>query len=228
MEADFWKARWEEGQIGFHQDRANDYLVRHWPALGVPAGARVLVPMCGKSKDMLWLRAQGYPVLGVELSPIAVDAFFAENNLSLSRSSEGKFERASADGCELLCGDFFDLAKRDCEGVLAVYDRASLIALPVEMRERYARHLAGLLDPGDQVLLITMEYPQYEMDGPPFSVHEEDVRRLYEPAFEVRLLGAVDVLAENARFRDRGVSALHEKTYALKRRECLRSVPWTI
>jgi len=218
VEADFWKARWEEGQIGFHQDRANDYLVRHWPALGVPAGARVLVPMCGKSRDMLWLRAQGHPVLGVELSPIAVDAFFAENNLPLSRSSEGKFERASTDGCELLCGDFFDLAKRDCEGVLAVYDRASLIALPVEMRERYARHLAGLLDPGDQVLLITMEYPQSEMDGPPFSVYEDDVRRLYEPAFEVRLLGAVDVLAENARFRDRGVSALHEKTYALKRR----------
>lgn len=217
MEADFWQARWQEGQIGFHQDRVNDYLTCHWPTLSVASGARVLVPLCGKSKDMTWLRSQGYDVLGVELSPLAVDAFFAENGLTQRKVVDGKFARSTTAGYELLCGDFFDLTQSDCAGVSAVYDRASLIALPPPMRARYARHLVELLAPGTPVLLITMEYPSHEMDGPPFSVHEDEVRRLYQVNFDIRTVGGFDVLAANPRFRDRGVSTLEEKTYVMTR-----------
>ena len=217
MEANFWRTRWQDGQIGFHQNDANPYLKQHWAALGVAAGGQVLVPLCGKSKDMVWLRSQGHSVLGVELSALATEAFFAENGLQATAVADGKFMRSSAAGYDLLCGDFFDLGRRECANVAAVYDRASLIALPTEMRDRYAHALTALLEPGTPVLLVTMEYPVEESEGPPFSVDEKEVRRLYQGAFDIRHVGTEDVLVNNPRFRERGVTSLQEKTYILRR-----------
>ena len=145
MKADFWHERWESGRTGFHQDETNRYLVQHWNRLQVNADAKVFVPLCGKSRDMLWLRDQGHDVVGAELSSIAVRDFFKEHDLEVSQSAQGDFERWDSEGVTLLCGDVFKLRAGDLEGVGAVYDRAALIALPPEMRRDYVKHLGEIL-----------------------------------------------------------------------------------
>ena len=87
MDAAFWLQRWQEGQIGFHRSDVMPLLEKHWPSLQLPAGSRVLVPLCGKSLDMHWLAAQGHRVLGVELSPLAVTQFFEEAGLTPVRTT---------------------------------------------------------------------------------------------------------------------------------------------
>lgn len=214
MKKEFWLERWERSEIGFHQGEINPYLLRFWPELRVASG-EVFVPLCGKSLDMAWLREQGSFVLGVELSPVAVKDFFREQGKSPERVSGGKFDNYIADGICLACGDFFDLRKEDMAKVSAVYDRASLIALPPEMRERYARHLVDILPPATQILLVTVDYPQAEMQGPPFAVSVNEVEVLYGKYAEVRLLAQEDVLAQNPRFQQRGVSRMQENIFLL-------------
>ena len=169
MEADFWLDRWRRNQIGFHQKDFNRHLVKHWRTLGVRPGARVFVPLCGKSRDLIWLSGQGYSVVGCEISRIAVESFFKEASLEPQQTADGPFQRWSAGSIEILLGDFFSLS-RNCVGWFdAVYDRASLVALSETMRPRYARKMAELVPAGTSMLLITVEYPQQERHGPPFS-----------------------------------------------------------
>ena len=215
MEKDFWLERWERQEIGFHQDEVNPYLREYWQELHSANGGAVFVPLCGKSRDMLWLREQGHDVLGVELSTIAVHAFFEENGYPPQHAIDGKFDSCTADGIRILCGDFFDLSQDDLAQVSAVYDRASLVALPPEMRERYARHLVSILPPATQILLVTFDYPQQEMQGPPFAVSVGEVESLYRDHAEIRLLAQLDVLAQNPRFQQRGLSRLHENIFLL-------------
>jgi thiopurine S-methyltransferase len=207
--------RWERSEIGFHQNEINPYLLRYWQELPAAQGDEVFVPLCGKSLDMMWLRQQGYFVLGVELSAIAVQDFFREQGKSPERASGGKFDNYIADGICLSCGDFFDLTKEDLANVSAVYDRASLVALPPDMRERYARHLVDILPRGTQILLVTFDYPQAEMQGPPFAVSVSEVEALYGKYAEIRLLAQEDALAQNPRFQQRGVSRMEESIFLL-------------
>ncbi len=215
MEKNFWHERWQRQEIGFHQNETNPYLVRHWQALHPAHGAQVFVPLCGKSRDMLWLRERGHPVLGVELSAIAVQAFFAENGCQPSRASCGNLELYEADDIRILCGDFFDLKKEDMKEVGAVYDRASLVALPPEMRARYVRHLLDILPPATQMLLLTFDYHQPEMSGPPFAVSVDEVEALYRGRAKVSLLAQHNTLDKNSRFRERGLSQLQENIFLL-------------
>lgn len=215
MKKDFWLERWDRGEIGFHQDEVNPYLVQYWQQLHLARDSVVFVPLCGKSRDMLWLREQGHQVMGVELSTIAVQAFFKENGYTPQHDKRGKFDHCVANGIRILCGDFFDLCKDDLANAGAVYDRASLIALPPEMRERYAHHLVNILPPATQILLVTVDYPQAQMQGPPFSVTSSEVAALYRKHAEVRLLAQLDVLEKNPRFRERGLSRLRESIFLL-------------
>lgn len=218
MQHEFWLQRWQEGLIGFHQDRINDYLTRHFSRTNAQQGGTVLVTLCGKSLDMVWLHEQGFRVVGVELSSLAVKSFFSENNLQPTITSSGKFQRYHADDITLLCGDFFDLTAADINDITAVYDRASLIALPPEMRPVYADHLTRLLPSGTNVLLISMEYPQDQMQGPPFAVRASEVHELYDNNFEVEHLESMDVLADNLHLKERGLSELTERTFLLTRK----------
>jgi thiopurine S-methyltransferase len=216
MKAEFWLERWQRNEIGFHQGEINAHLQEFWDRLQLPAGSEVFVPLCGKSRDMLWLRAQGHRVLGVELSPLAVEDFFLENELKPQVRSHGAFDSWSCDGVTLLCGDFFELETADLKGVAAAYDRASLVALPPEMRERYAQHLHRILPTRVPMLLVTMDYPQAEMSGPPFSVSAAEVQRLYADHYDIARLYTHDVLAENVRFRERGLTHLDEVVFHLQ------------
>lgn len=176
----------------------------------------MFVPLCGKSRDMLWLLEQGYRVRGVEISPIAVTDFFRENGLVPEVTRENGMERWRCDELEILCGDFFALQPEEVADCAAVYDRASLIAMPPAMRPAYAEKLQALFPVPPPVLLVTMEYPQQEMDGPPFSVQEAEVRELYAGRFAIDNILTRDILEENPRFKDRGVTLMRERVYLLR------------
>lgn len=217
MHGAFWQERWARDQIGFHQDQVNAYLLRHWPRLQLPRGSQVLVPLCGKSLDLAWLVSQGYAVLGVELAEKAVQAFFAEHDLQPQVSEHGAFRIYSVGTLALWCGDFFALTAEDVAGCQAFYDRAALIALPAAMRERYAAHLHGILPANCQGLLVTLDYDQARMDGPPFSVSDAEVRERFGRVWQVDELQREDVLAGNWKFIRHDLKALDEATYHLRR-----------
>lgn len=217
MHPDFWRQRWQDNQIGFHQDKPTPLLLKHWPSLGLDAGSRVFVPLAGKSLDMLWLASRGHRVLGVELSQLAVEQFFADNQLSptISVSPHGTHYRS--DEIELICGDAFALDAQALADCAAVYDRAALIALPQDLRQRYVHELYARLPRGCAGLLITLEYPQHEKAGPPFSVPEHEVRELYGRDWAIKELERRDILAQQPGFTAEGVSALDTVVYRLDR-----------
>lgn len=189
MDANFWLDKWQANQIAFHSETIHPMLLKHWDALALEPSSRVFVPLCGKSKDMVWLRNRGHEVVGVELSEIAAEAFFAENAIEAERSEVGLFTCYSATGYRILCGDFFDLTSTDLGSVGAIYDRAALIALDAETRIRYARHLRTLCESSTQALLITVDYPSDTLNPPPFIVGDDEVARYYGDWCEVRKLG---------------------------------------
>lgn len=188
MKADFWHRKWARDEIGFHQPGVNALLKTYWPTLGVAEGAAVLVPLCGKSQDMVWLHASGHPVLGVELSEKALADFLTENDLNGRPAQHDRFCGYELDDMTLFCGDFFHLCADDCEGVQAVYDRAALVALPPEMCRRYAEHMTAILGATVPMLLIGLEYDQTLKAGPPFSVPESEIRDLFVDRYQIEVL----------------------------------------
>ena len=218
MHAEFWQARWSRSEIGFHLSEVNPYLQRYWSALQLAQGTQVLVPLCGKSLDMAWLADQGYQVMGIELAQRAVEDFFTEHKLEPHISHEGVFQVYQAGAVTIYCGDLFALEPRHVAQCGALYDRAALIALPPAMRERYAAHLAELLPSSTQALLVTLDYDQAQMEGPPFAVNEGEVQRLLAKRWQIELLECCDVLGENWRFLQRGLNRLDEQVYRLKGR----------
>jgi thiopurine S-methyltransferase len=214
MEPGFWHQRWASNQIGFHEGQVNAYLARHYAHLGLAPGETVFVPLCGKSVDLRWLADEGAHVVGVELSPIAVESFFVEQGLTPRTSQEGAFVIWESGPIRLLCGDYFALTPAHLVGVQAVYDRAALIALPPERRAAYVAQLDQLLPVARRTLLVTLEYLQEQMQGPPFSVPEREVRTLFAGA-DIERLGAQDVLADHPRFRDKGLTRLLECAYLI-------------
>lgn len=188
MEASFWHDAWSEGRIGFHQNDINRYLQQYWPILNLEVDSEVLVPLCGKSLDMLWLQRQGYQVLGVELSEFALKEFVAENNLHSEPIDHAPFCGYQLPEMTLLCGDFFHLNRKTCQEVKAVYDRAALVAFPFEMRKKYAMHLKSILPQETQMLLVALAYDPAKLTGPPFSVEENEVHQLYGKHFNITSL----------------------------------------
>ncbi|MDT0618979.1 thiopurine S-methyltransferase [Salinisphaera sp. P385] len=218
MDQAFWHARWSRHEIGFHQPQGNPLLAAYWDDIGVPAGAEVLVPLCGKTPDMAWLAARGHIVTGVELSDTAARDFFAEQALIAKTEDHAGFVRYTAGDIRIDVGDFFawpDAAFAACGGF---YDRASLIALPPDMRQRYADTLGSRLPAGSRGLLIGLTYPSGEIDGPPFSVDRDDVITRLSPYFDIEVLADNDALADSANLRNRGVTKLVETVYRLVRR----------
>ena len=217
MEPKFWQERWARNQIGFHLPEVNPYLLRYWPVLGLAQGAKVLVPLCGKSLDLMWLATQGHRVLGVELSEQAVEAFFSEQSLTPRITQRGVFTVYQADLIEVWCGDFFALDSEVLADCTAVYDRAALIALPPLMRSQYTEQLNNMLRPGCQGLLITLDYDQTQKAGPPFAVTDEEVKVLLGAHWSLQVIEKQDILGESWKFVQDGVTGLDERVYRVAR-----------
>ncbi len=195
IDNEYWLRRWREGQTGWHQADTEEALVRY---LGTLAPTRVLVPLCGKSLDLTWLAKQRHEVTGVELSQLACETFFREQGLPFETRPSGAFTRyfsAKLPGASILQGDFFDVSAADIAPLGAIYDRAALIALPPDLRARYAAHLIELSrkasEPGMPLQLV-LEGPDKDTGGPPFSISESLLRSLYERDFKIELLERED------------------------------------
>jgi thiopurine S-methyltransferase len=189
MEADFWHTRWENAQIGFHEGEVNRMLAAHLETLSIAPGARIFLPLCGKTRDIAWLMSRGYRVVGAELSVIAVQQLFDELP---EVTQECPVKRYAAKGIDILVGDIFDLTPEILGPVDAVFDRAALVALPGEMRGRYTDHIATITQRAPQ-LLVTFEYDQSVMNGPPFSLTEAEVRGHYSARYDITLLEDAEV-----------------------------------
>lgn len=192
MDVNFWHQKWETNEIAFHQSEANPLLVKHFHALALAQGSRVFLPLCGKTLDISWLLANGYRVAGAELSKIAIDQLFAGLGMKPTISALGAVECYSAKGIDVYVGDLFDVSGTVLGPVDAIYDRAALVALPETMRTRYTAHLMEITDKAPQ-LLISYEYDQSAMEGPPFSVSNEEVRRHYGNHYEMTRLASTEV-----------------------------------
>jgi len=198
MEPSFWHQRWGENKIGFHESKVNPLLVDYLGELSLARGRRIFLPLCGKTLDISWLLSKGYRVAGVELSQLAIEQLFIELGAQPEISKVGEMEQWSANNIDIFVGDIFALSKKILGPVDAIYDRAALVALPEEMRNRYTAHLMEITGKAPQ-LVICYYYDQRLMDGPPFSVSDEEVQRHYASHYDLRLLasaGASGKLAE--------------------------------
>jgi thiopurine S-methyltransferase len=199
VERSFWEERWREGRIGFHEGAPNKYLSRHAPRLA----GRVLVPLCGKAKDLAFLASRGHDVVGIELVEDAVRAFFTEHGVTPVITPRDELVEYRAGSITIFAGDVFATTRELVGEIDAVYDRAALIALPAELRPRYVDHLRALVAPGTPGLLITLEYEQAQMTGPPFSVVDAEVRAHFGDAVVLLDEGP----AKTPRLRELGVTA---------------------
>ena len=184
MNTDFWLQRWENNDIGFHQHEANPLLTQYFRTLSLAEGGRLFLPLCGKTRDIGWLLSKGYRVAGAELSELAIEQLFAELGATLEVSGAGELRHYQAPGIDIFVGDLFQLTGKMLGPVDAIYDRAALVALPEETRQRYAAHLMEITNGAPQ-LLITYESDQQLMDGPPFSISPAEVRRHYDDSYDV-------------------------------------------
>ena len=206
-----WESRWQEGRIGFHLPEVNSYLLRYADILLTQDPESVFVPLCGKTLDLPWLAGRTKKVVGIELVQKAVQDFFKENKLTHSIQQSGKLNLFTSDTIVLFQGDFFDLNKEQTASFDAIYDRGSIVALDQPERKRYVNHLMSFLEPGGRILLITLEYDQNQMTGPPFSVPADEIERLYALYGELELLETSDILDE--RFRKKGLDGMLERVF---------------
>lgn len=193
MEENFWLQRWKNHQIGFHKSEANPVLVKNFPKLCLATGSRVFVPLCGKSLDIAWLLSEGYGIAGAELVEMAVKQLFDELGMKPKIAQAGELRLYSAKNIDIFVGNIFKVSRKILGSVDALYDRAALVALPEPMRDRYTAHLIEITDKAPQ-LLVTFEYDQSLMEGPPFSVDSEEVNRHYSGCYDLSFVSSTDVV----------------------------------
>jgi thiopurine S-methyltransferase len=218
MDKDFWLRRWQKNDIGFHMTDPHHFLQKFFPLLQTQPTDSVFVPLCGKSPDLVWLREAGLKVVGIEMSQTAVEDFFDENGLVGQWATNADIHCCLAEGYKLFCGDFFSFSATELAGICAFYDRGALVALPPDMRIRYAAHLAALLSSDSRILLIGYTYNQSETNGPPFSVSQQELETLFVEKFRIEILAEEDALWSHQGLVARGVTQLMEYAVLLTRK----------
>lgn len=223
MEHKFWHHKWEINQVGFHLDYIHPLLKRNIELFQVnnqlKNNDKVFVPLCGKTLDIGYLLSLGYRVVAIELSEIAVQAVFEQLGLvaDITPWSAGKIYQAG--NLTIYIGDFFALSQQDLSSdgkrTSLVYDRAALIALPEDMRVRYAKHIAQITQYAPQ-LLITLDYDQTVAGGPPFAVSTKEVEALYGGIYPIQLIEEDDIIEEEPRFKAKGLTSFYQRAYKLK------------
>lgn len=228
MKASFWHKCWERNSLGFHQEQVHPFLSQYLLPLMNKQDRHVFVPLCGKSLDMFWL-AQHMKVSGSELSDIACRDFFVDANIDaqtrLYQESDAAepFTQFFFDNITLWQGDFFKLDTKaltldDAAPINWIYDRAALIALPLEMRQAYIDHLISFIGAETKLFLISIEFPPAEMSGPPFSLTEKEVSELFlsaDKGCQIDCLAKRDIPDKRFGQRQFDVSYLRESLYII-------------
>lgn len=210
MDKNFWHQKWARNQIAFHENEANPLLVKYFNKLSLANGSRLFLPLCGKTLDIHWLLSQGFRVAGAELSRLAVEQLFSELAVEPDISRVGEVDHYRAQDIDIFAGDIFALSGKMLGPVDAIYDRAALVALPADMRNRYTALLTEITAKAPQ-LLICYEYDQSLMEGPPFSINGEEVTQLYGDSYHSYLLATEKVPGGL-----KGLGAVNETVWLLK------------
>ena len=213
VEREFWLERWQNDELGFHRSDTNPLLETHWPGLGITRGSAVFVPLCGKSLDMRYLESLGHPVFGVEYSEKAVLAYFEEGGEESELTTGFYLKRYEGPRTTIYRGDFFDLSTSDILGIRAVFDRGALVALPESMRERYVDHMLRIIPEHAHILLVTLEYDQEKVAGPPFSVTDVEINRLFASRSRISPVEKVVTTELPPRFARAGIESVMEAVY---------------
>ena len=209
---EYWENRWITNQTGWHRSVYNDLMVKYWPELGIPTDSKVLVPLCGKSLDMLWLAEKGHAIVGIEFTRVAVERFFSENNLEHTIVKHPSYIEFSSERFTILNGNILAIPS-DLIQAEAWYDRAAMIAINPDLREDYVSQIRQQTKVGAVGLLITYSYPQEQMEGPPFSLNNDDVFQLFQDGFRVECLETIELEDE----KERGLSRINSSVFALTR-----------
>ena len=212
-----WLKFWENNETNWHGDKITQELVEYFELFELEPRDKVFVPLCGKSLDMIYIMNQGFSVVGVEISEIGVRQFFSENNLAYKITKVDDFDLYSTENLEIYCGDFFALTSKHLNNVKSVFDRKSLIALEPEVRQKYVKHLNDIISLGARILLVTLQYPQYQMSGPPFSVDKSEVESLFSMTFESRELRSFNDIENGLKLERAGVDFINNAAYCLRK-----------
>ena len=214
MDNTFWIKKWQVNEIGFHLPDVHPLLQKYYSGIFSPRKP-VFVPLCGKTKDLSFFQLAGNDVLGVDLSEIAAKDFFSEHYADIqviaNETVSNSFVSYQQNNIEILVGDIFNLTPRQLDGFRHIYDRAALIALPKAIRGKYISLLKRLM-PRANMLLITLDYQQGKIDGPPFSVNTDEVNELFWFA-RVELLHANNIIEYEPKFKSRGLEYFNQKAY---------------
>ncbi len=217
MKKEFWIEKWQNKQTGFHKEFTHPLLMEYISYLKINIGDTLFVPLCGKTVDMVWLNSQGYKVLGNELSQLAVEQFFTENNLAYEKHNDGVFNVYIFENITIYQGDFFDLTTEYTKNIAAVYDRAALIALPEGLIDKYVDHMSHLVPENTVELLITLELQRATSAlGPPFSVSDSKVKGLFLGHASIEMLQVEDIIQREAGFQKQGCEYVYERVYLIK------------
>ena len=212
-----WLKFWENNETNWHGDKITQELVEYFELFELEPRDKVFVPLCGKSLDMLYIMNQGFSVVGVEISEIGVRQFFSENNLTYKITKVDDFDLYSSENLEIYCGDFFSLTSKHLNNVKAVLDSKSLIALELDLRQKYVKHLNDIISVGVRILLVTLQYPQHQMSGPPFSVDKSEVESLFSMTFESRELRSFNDIENGLKLERACVDFINNAAYCLRK-----------
>ena len=213
---DFWS---REGNPGFHQAGVNTYLEQFISLFDLAPGDTVFLPLCGKSVDMLWLAQQGFKVIGVELSEVAIKAFFKESALHYEIESIPGFTRYDSANISLYHGNFIDLKAQHLSSCKLVYDRASIVAIEPSNRPVYSQHMLNLIPGETSMLLVLLEYDQSVISGPPFSVPVAEVESYYSDLYDIQTLLSQELIEKEPRWREKGLESFRETVLKLEVRK---------
>ena len=210
-----WLERWRKGTTGWHRSDINPQLIENINQLVEARFQKIFVPLCGASLDMRYLIDQGFHVVGVELSSLAIDRFFNENQIEYKVSKVGDFDLYQGKNIDIYCGDFFKLKRDYLDEVSYIYDRAALIALNPDLQKKYVGHLKEILPNGSKILLLTMFYPENEMEGPPFSVGDDNVEDLFAEFKEIKKISSVNEKESSLKPDDLNLTYLFKNVYLI-------------
>lgn len=205
-----WHNYWVQKSPGFHEGQVNAYLTQYLNLYNLNPGDSIFMPLCGKAVDILWLSRQGFHVIGVELSAVAIESFFEESELIAEIEQLDKLTVYRAENITLYQGDFMDIQSQQLDSCKLVYDRASIVAIESFNRESYVSRMFQIIPDGTPMLLITLDYQQSQMSGPPFSVPAAEIRELYQMKYQIDELESNQQIHERPKWREKGLESLLE------------------
>jgi len=189
--SNYWEKKWEDGLTSWHRNEVDRRLMKYLGELtSTRSGVRVLVTWCGKSVDIPWLCKEGYEVVGVELSEIAVKQMFDESNIPYTVNRQDSFlvYQGTDRRIAVYVGNYYELTPAIVGVFEAIWDHHALGASEPKDRLAYKQVLVSLLRPHGKILLSHFEYGNQIRNQAPYSISQEMIKDLFEDKFDIKYL----------------------------------------